>query len=142
MLKIAICCGGGFSSSALASHLEKESTEKNLKERAEFVFIPISHLIEKMDEVDIAMVCPHSEYVVRKNAPLYTIPVTVIPPRLYGLMPAIAFIEDAEDLYELWKNGIKNMVTFPDEPHSLAVKRTTSHRRHVNGEKTDFSTIR
>ena len=28
MLRIAICCGGGFSSSALAAHLEKETKEK------------------------------------------------------------------------------------------------------------------
>ena len=88
-----------------------------------------------MDEVDIAMVCPHSEMRVRQNAPKYIIPVIVIPPRLYGLMPAQNFIEDAEDLYELWKNGAKNMVTFPDEPRPLAVRRTLSHRRYLNGEK-------
>ena len=30
MLRLAICCGGGFSSSALAAHLVKESVEKGL----------------------------------------------------------------------------------------------------------------
>ena len=99
MLRIAICCGGGFSSSALAAHLEKESEEKGLKERASFIFIPILHLLDRMDEVDVAMVCPHMEMQVRKDAPKYTIPVTIIPPRLYGLMPAQSFIEDAEDIY-------------------------------------------
>ncbi len=141
MLRIAICCGGGFSSSALALHLEQESKEKNLKDRASFIFIPINHLIDRMNEVDIAMVCPHMEFQVRKDAPKYTIPVTIIPPRLYGLMPALSFIEDAEDIVELWKSGAKNMVTFPDEPRPLAVKRTTSHRRMLLGEKTDFSKI-
>ena len=141
MLRIAICCGGGFSSSALATHLEKESEEKGLGERANFIFIPIAHLLDRMDEVDIAMVCPHMEFKVRQDAPKYTIPVTIIPPRLYGLMPALDFIEDAEDIYELWKNGAKNMVTFPDEPRPLAVKRTLSHRRKLAGEKTDFSKI-
>ena len=48
-------------------------------------------------------------------------------------------IEDAEDIYDLWKNGAKNMVTFPEEPRPLAVKRTISHRRWLNGEKTDFT---
>ena len=139
MLRIAICCGGGFSSSALAAHLEKESEEKGLKERATFIFIPILHLLERMDEVDVAMVCPHMEMQVRKDAPKYTSPVTIIPPRLYGLMPAQSFIEDAEDIYDLWKNGAKNMVTFPEEPRPLAVKRTISHRRWLNGEKTDFT---
>lgn len=141
MLRIAICCGGGFSSSALATHLEKESEEKGLGERANFIFIPIDHLLDRMDEVDIAMVCPHMEFKVRQDAPKYTIPVTIIPPRLYGLMPALDFIEDAEDIYDLWKNGAKNMVTFPDEPRPLAVKRTLSHRRKLAGEKTDFSKI-
>ena len=47
--------------------------------------------------------------------------------------------EDAEDIYDLWKNGAKNMVTFPEEPRPLAVKRTISHRRWLNGEKTDFT---
>ena len=142
MLKIAICCGGGFSSSALAAHLEKESEEKNLTERANFIFIPINHLLDRMDEVDIAMVCPHMEWKVRSDAPKYTIPVSIIPPRLYGLMPAQSFIEDAEDLYALWTNGTKNMVTFPDEPRPLAVKRTISHRRTLAGEKTDFHTLK
>lgn len=141
MLRIAICCGGGFSSSALATHLEKESEEKGLGERASFIFIPIDHLLDRMNEVDVAMVCPHMEFKVRQDAPKYTIPVTIIPPRLYGLMPAVDFIEDAEDIYELWKNGTKNMVTFPDEPRPLAVKRTLSHRRMLAGEKTDFSKI-
>lgn len=141
MLRIAICCGGGFSSSALATHLEKESEVKGLKERASFIFIPIDHLLDRMNEVDIAMVCPHMEFKVRQDAPKYTIPVTIIPPRLYGLMPAVDFIEDAEDIYDLWKNGAKNMVTFPDEPRPLAIKRTLSHRRKLAGEKTDFSKL-
>ncbi|MEE0559439.1 MAG: hypothetical protein UC361_08400 [Bulleidia sp.] len=48
-------------------------------------------------------------------------------------------IEDAEDIYDLWKNGAKNMVTFPEESRPLAVERTISHRRWLNGEKTDFT---
>lgn len=142
MLKIAICCGGGFSSSALASHLEKQVKEKHLEDRAEFVFIPIGNLIKRMDEVDIAMVCPHSEYKVRQDAPKYTIPVSIIPPRLYGLMPAEDFIEDSEDLYALWKSGKPNMVVFEDEPRPLAVKRAVSHRRWLKGETADFKNIK
>ncbi|MDD6674241.1 MAG: hypothetical protein PUE57_01100, partial [Lactimicrobium massiliense] len=61
MLKIAICCGGGFSSSALAAHLEKEVSRLHLEDQVQFIFIPIVHLLERMNEVDIAMVCPHCE---------------------------------------------------------------------------------
>ena len=138
MIRIAICCGGGFSSSALAKHLELETAEKNLHERAQFIFIPIHRLLREMDKVDVAMVCPHMEFQVRSDAKKYTIPVTIIPPRLYGLMPAVDFIEDAEDILELWKNGAKNMVTFPEEPRPLAVKRMTSHRRWLRGEKASL----
>ncbi len=141
MLRIAICCGGGFSSSTLAAHLEKQSKERNLGELATFTFIPINSLPKRQDEVDIAMVCPHSEWKVRQDAGLYHIPVTVIPPRLYGLMPAQDFIEDAIDLKALWDAGKKNPMTFDDEPRPLAVRRMTSHRRWLNGETADFNDI-
>lgn len=129
MFRIAICCGGGFSSSALASHLGKGLEELGLQEEVSFIFIPINALVKRQNEVDIAMVCPHSEYVVKREAKNYKIPVTVIPPRLYGLMPTRDFIEDAQDLYELWKGGRQNPMTFEDEPKPLAVKRGISHRR-------------
>lgn len=143
MIRIAICCGGGFSSSALASHLEMEVAQKNMQDRVTFIFIPIGRLVERQDEADVAMVCPHMEYKVKADskAGLYRIPVTIIPPRLYGLMPASDFVDDAEDILELWKNGAENMVTFPEEPRPLAVTRTVSHRRWLKGEKADFSKI-
>lgn len=140
MIRIAICCGGGFSSSALAAHLDKEVQEKNLSGRARFIFIPIGQLVKRQDEVDIAMVCPHMEFKVREDSRkgLYRIPVTIIPPRLYGLMPADDFMDDAEDILELWKQGGTNMMTFPDEPRPLAVRRTVSHRRWLKGESREF----
>ena len=131
MLRLAICCGGGFSSSALAAHMEQEIKQQQLEDKISFVFIPVHALTERQDEVDIAMVCPHSEYYVRQNSAkgVYRIPVTIIPPKLYGLMKADAFIEDAQDLLELWKQGGKNMMTCPEEPRPLAVKRGVSHRK-------------
>ena len=141
MIRIAICCGGGASSSALAAHMDAEVKKRNMQDSVKFIFIPIHRLLDRMDEADIAMVCPHAEYKVGQDAAKYTIPVTVIPPRLYGLMPAMDYIEDAEDLLALWNEGAKNMVTFPEEPRPLAVKRTTSHRRWLNGESADFHKI-
>ena len=128
---------GGFSSSALAKKLENDVRERHLEERASFVFIPIHQLKNRQDEADVAMACPHTEYHVKRDSSegLYHIPVTIIPPRLYGLMPAEDFIDDAEDILELWKNGATNMVTFPDEPHPLRVRRDVSHRRWLKGEK-------
>lgn len=134
MLRIAICCGGGFSSSTLAAHLDKEIKEKHLEDRATFIFIPARELLSRQSEADIAMVCPSMEYCVKEVADEYTIPVSVIPPRLYGLMPAVDFVEDAEDIMELWKAGHKNVVLFDDEPRPLAVKRQVSHRKAIQGK--------
>lgn len=129
MLRIAICCGGGFSSSFLAQKLQKETEEKGLSDRATFTYVPELHLLERQNEFDIAMVCPHMEWNVNQIKDQFTIPVTIIPPRLYGLMPVRDYVEDAEDIMELWKNGAKNIVGFPDEPRPLSVKRVVSHRR-------------
>jgi hypothetical protein len=86
------------------------------------------------------MACPHTEWKVKEDSKkgLYHIPVTIIPPRLYGLMPADDFVDDAEDILELWKQGGTNMMTFPDEPRPLAVRRTVSHRRWLKGESKEF----
>lgn len=130
MLKIIICCGGGFSSSALAAHLEKEVHEKHLEERASFEFVPFIHLRDRKEPYDIAMLCPHLQSeMLRLQKESYPAPLYFIPPRLYGLMNAESFIEDAEDIIALWKQKPATVVTFPDEPRPLAVRRMTSHRR-------------
>ena len=49
MLKIAIVCGGGFSSSALASHLEKDVQAKQLENEVHFTVIPAAHIVERPD---------------------------------------------------------------------------------------------
>ena len=65
----------------------------------------------------------------------YPAPLYFIPPRLYGLMNAECFIEDAEDIIALWKDNPTTVVTFPDEPHPLAIRRMTSHRRWLDAQK-------
>jgi PTS system cellobiose-specific IIB component len=138
MIRIAICCGGGFSSSALANHLQKELLEKGLSDRASFVFIPFHFLYDRRDEVDIGMLCPHLEWAAKRNASKFDIPLYIIPPKLYGLMPASDFIDDAEDIIELWKQKPENIMTFPEEPRPLQIKRMVSHRRWLAGEKAEF----
>lgn len=141
MLRIAICCGGGFSSSALANHLEKDVTELGLKKEVEFVFIPFVHLAQRQDEVDVAMLCPHLDWASKQHAKEFHIPICIIAPKLYGLMPARDFIEDAQDIIEIYKKNPVNPTHFEDEPRPLAVTRMTSHRRMLNGEKADLSKI-
>ena len=143
MLRMAICCGGGFSSSTMAEHLNKQIREKHLEDKIFLEFIPFANLYgddsafitsvkrERQDEVDVALLCPHLEYDAKRAvaAGKLHIPIFILPMRLYGLVDIENLIEDAEDVLELWKAGAPNIVTFPDEPRSVAAKRTVSHRR-------------
>lgn len=141
MLRIAICCGGGFSSSALATHLEESVRKMKKEEEVSFIFIPFHSLKNREKEVDIAMICPHLQWDLKNKADLFSIPVTVIPPKLYGLMSARDFIEDAEDILSIWNKTLKNPVYFEDEPNILAVKRSVSHRRMLKGETFDYTSF-
>lgn len=146
MLRIAICCGGGFSSSTMAAHLNKQLKEKHLEDKVFLEFIPFGNLYkggegafvngvttDRQDEVDVALLCPHLEYPAKtavKEGKL-RIPVFVLPMRMYGLVDIENFIEEAEDVLALWKAGTPNVVTFPDEPRSMTAPRTISHRRWI-----------
>lgn len=143
MLRMAICCGGGFSSSTMATHLNKQIKEKHLEDKIFLEFIPFANLYgadsafiqgvkrNRQDEVDVALLCPHLEYPARDAARKgkLRIPVFILPMRMYGLVDIENFIEEAEDVLELWKNGADNVITFPDEPRSMTAPRTVSHRR-------------
>ena len=129
MIRIAIVCGGGSSSSALAAHLEKDVKAMHLEDRASFIFIPSVHLKDRQDEVDVALLCPHLQIFAKQNADKFHIPVYIIPPRLYGLVPVDAFIEDAEDILALYQKDPHNPMLFDDEPQPLRVSRTVSHRK-------------
>ena len=143
MLRMAICCGGGFSSSTMAAHLNKQIKEKGLEDELFLEFIPFANLYgsdaafisgvqrDRQDEVDVALLCPHLEYDAKRAADegKLRIPVFVLPMRLYGLVDIENLIEEAEDVIELWNAGTPNVVTFPDESRSVVAMRTVSHRR-------------
>ena len=143
MLRIAICCVGGCSSSAMAAHLNKQLKERHLEDQVFLEFVPFTSLYaegavfnlsargNRQNEVDVALLCPHLEFPARDAAAqgLLTIPVFVLPMRMYGLVDIENFIEEAEDVLALWKSGAPNVVTFPDEPRSMTAQRVVSHRR-------------
>ncbi|MDO4538964.1 MAG: hypothetical protein Q4B54_12440 [Coriobacteriales bacterium] len=149
MLRIAICCGGGFSSSTMAAHLNKQLKAKHLEDEVFLEFIPFSNLYgddaafatgvkrDRQSEVDVALCCPHLEYPAARAAKegKLRIPVFILPMRMYGLVDIENFIEEAEDVLELWNNGTPNVVTFPDEPRSMTAPRTISHRRWLAQQK-------
>ncbi len=143
MLRIAICCGGGFSSSTMATHLNRQLEESAFTDEVTLEFIPFSALWgasaafssgqtqERQDEVDVALCCPHLEYPAKtavKEGRL-RIPVFILPMRLYGQIDIEGVVEEAQDVLELWRSGAQNPITFPDEPRSMTATRNVSHRR-------------
>jgi len=136
MIRIVICCSGGFSSSALAQHLENEVQEKNLD--ASFVFRPFIAMKDYEEEWDIAMLCPHLQSEARAIGKMgFGKPMYYIPPRMYGLMNAECFMEDAEDIVNLWnaqETHDSDIIGFPDEPMPLRIRRMTSHRRWIDAQ--------
>lgn len=135
MLRIMVTCGGGFSSSALVTHLNKEAQEKNLD--VEFIYRPfdfggISGMDSQVDTVDIVMLCPHLAHNAKALAAKYpSRPFYVIPTRLYGLMAAEEFLEDAEDAIKGWKETGMNPFHFEGEETAIRVMRTVSHRKYM-----------
>ena len=131
-LRIAICCGGGFSSSALARNLQLQAEEKGLADRASFAYVPYHDLkvARHQEDFDIALLCPHLEWRVSSDAELFGIPIYIIPPKLYGIMPAEDLIEDAEDCMRMYAEAPSTPVRFPDEPSALTIKRACSHKRY------------
>jgi len=143
MLRIAICCGGGFSSSTMAAHLNRQLVESKYKDDVFLEFIPFSalwghseayqsgNITERQDEVDVALCCPHLEFPAKTAAKegRLRIPVFILPMRLYGQIDIDGVVEEAQDVLELWNNGTPNPIVFPDEPRSMTATRNVSHRR-------------
>lgn len=66
MIKILLCCGGGFSSSALSSKAEKEILENNMQNDYSIEFSPFFTANNKISQFDILVCCPHLIYDVKK----------------------------------------------------------------------------
>lgn len=138
MIKILICCGGGFSSSALARKVSKELKENQLEDKLIIEFSPFSISHERIQEFDIIMCCPHLRYKIPSYNQEYIqdqIPIYVLPPVMYGTMEAVEVYQDALDLIELFKENRKNPICFPNETDPTKITRLKSYRKtyHIKG---------
>lgn len=129
MLKILLCCGGGFSSSALAQKMQKDIQLHKMEDKVMIDFYPFSIAKDKYQEFDIIMCCPHLKMhipsFVEKEQP--QIPIYILPPRMYGLMKIKELYQDALDIIDIFHQHHKNPVFFPNEENILRVTRYVAY---------------
>lgn len=134
MLKMAISCGMGMSSSAVTQHMKKEIIKDGLQDQVSVDYIPFPLLMEQQDDVDfdIILLCPHLMFY-SKNAvkdKFVKIPMYIIPAKMYGTMSLQYLMEDAIDLLAENKEKQEMLLHFPEEK-LLDIKRSISHRRWI-----------
>lgn len=130
MIRLLICCAGGFSSSALAEKAKKEVIEKHMEDKISVAFSPFSMAARELGDYDIMMVCPHQKYQIKQYNDKYVkdkIPIYLIPPRLYGTMAIEEVYQDAKDLLEIFKENPHNPCHFPDEDDVMKIKRNVAY---------------
>lgn len=130
MLKILLCCGGGFSSSYVSERMKKEIKEYHLENEVMMEFSPFSLVLEKMDDFDIIVCCPHLNIYVKQllEKTELSLPIYILPPRMYGKMEIQEIYQDAMDIIEIYHKTHLNPVHFPGEDNVLRIQRQKSYR--------------
>ena len=115
MIKILLCCGGGFSSSAIATRMEKEIKEKNLEDKYSIEFLPFGLGLKELDRFDVVILCPHLKVELDRALKNQTIdkPLYLLPPKMYGLMKFDEIIVDIEDVMKMYQENPVVPVKFP-----------------------------
>ena len=96
LLKILICCGGGFSSSYVTTRMQKQIKENHLENQVQIDFSPFSLMHEVIDQYDVVMCCPHLLMDIKLHFKDTGVPLYVLPPRMYGLMKLTEIVDDAK----------------------------------------------
>ncbi|WP_281522002.1 PTS sugar transporter subunit IIB [Dubosiella newyorkensis] len=131
MIKAAICCGGGFSSSTMAEHIKKGIETYGLSSELSIEFCPFLLASKKIDAYDIFILCPHLARDVKKfnerycqnKKPLYLLPI-----RMYGPVDVQELYYDIQDILIRFEENPINPVHFPGEENCLKVKRVKAYR--------------
>lgn len=129
MIKILLCCGGGFSSSYVAERMKKEIVEKHLDQQLMMEFSPFSLVMEKMDQFDIIVCCPHLNIYVTQLLQKQDIhvPIYILPPKMYGHMEIEEIYQDVQDLLKIYQQTKMNPVHFPGEERVLKITRQKAY---------------
>lgn len=138
MLRMLVCCGGGFSSSHMAEKMKKEIIAKQKQDEVYVEFAPFSIACrEKIKDFDIMLCCPHlfiavKNFIKEANP---SIPLYLLPPRIYGTMILEEVMQDAYDLIKIYQNTHMNPTHFPGEESVMRIKRAKAYRH----EHKDFT---
>ncbi|MFR1449484.1 MAG: PTS sugar transporter subunit IIB [Beduini sp.] len=133
MIKILICCLGGFSSSTMSVKMSKEIDEKGYNDRVSINFLPFATASRgELDAYDVVMCCPHLKFDVSKFAkthPNCSTPIYLLPPKMYGSMCVEDVYEDALDIIEGFKSHPIIPFHFEGEDNVMRIKRLCSYRK-------------
>lgn len=133
MIKALICCGGGFSSSAMARKAQKDIIEKGLSDKISIEFLPFSMACRDglFINYDICLLCPHLKYSLKDKNEKFVknqVPLYILPPKMYGTMDMDEVYEDVVDLLEIFKENPVNPVHFPGEENPMHIKRSVAYK--------------
>ncbi len=142
MLRILLCCGGGFSSSAITVRMQNEIKDRGLEDQYSIDFYPLGlaedmYIKNESFDYDIIICCPHLTLHVDRmmnSGVEYNIPIYILPPKMYGMMILDEIIADCEDVIEMYKKHPVNPVHFPGEERIMKVKRGVAYRHAHNKE--------
>ena len=130
MIRVLICCAGGFSSSAMAEKAKKEIIDKHMEDLISIEFSPFSMAARELGDYDLMMVCPHQKYKVKEyneNFVKNQVPIYLIPPRIYGSMDMDEVYQDAKDILEIFAANPQNPCHFPGEDDVMRIKRSVAY---------------
>ena len=134
VVKILICCLGGFSSSAMSVKMSNEIKEKGYEDKISIDFQPFALSHDVMNQYDVVMCCPHLKFEIstfmKKYGDIET-PIYLLPPKMYGSMNVEDVYEDALDVVEGFKETKMNPFHFPNEDNVMRIKRICSYRKSV-----------
>ncbi|MGN1181428.1 MAG: PTS sugar transporter subunit IIB [Faecalibacillus sp.] len=135
MIKILLCCGGGFSSSAIAVRMQKEIVERGWEDQYSIEFLPIGLGLKVINDYDVILLCPHLKVAldraIKEELPLHK-PIYLLPPKMYGLMKFEEIICDCEDVIKMYNENPTVPVKFPGEDNLLRITRGVAYRHYKN----------
>lgn len=134
MIRILLCCGGGFSSSAIAVRMQKEIKEKHYEDQYSIEFLPFGLGLKRLDEFDAVILCPHLKVELDKAKKNMVIdkPMYLLPPKMYGLMKFEEIVTDVEDVIQMYQQNPTVPVKFPGEDNLLRITRGVAYRHWKN----------